>query len=151
MKLRVRGSVLCVWEEKLLVVRLRDPHTKNLFKMPPGGMVEKGESPKQAALREVLEETGYDVAITPRSERVVDYPFVWAGEVNACRTHFFRGTVIGIPKPVSVAEKFLEGSEWLPLEDLKKEWSFHPQLRDALLAILSGGRQERRKRVRKTS
>jgi len=45
------GKVLLVWHEKLRRW------------LPPGGHVEEGELPTEAVVREVLEETGYAVAV----------------------------------------------------------------------------------------
>jgi 8-oxo-dGTP pyrophosphatase MutT (NUDIX family) len=36
-------------------------HPKRLCYLPPGGKVESGETPIQAAIREVFEETGYPI------------------------------------------------------------------------------------------
>ncbi len=39
-------------------------HPKLKKWLPPGGHVEEGETPPEAAVREVLEETGYEVSLT---------------------------------------------------------------------------------------
>ncbi|HLC64026.1 MAG TPA: NUDIX hydrolase [Patescibacteria group bacterium] len=44
--------------KKIMVLEQRQPHTKIFFSMP-GGKVDKSENLKQAALRELREETGY--------------------------------------------------------------------------------------------
>ncbi len=48
-------------EQVLLVRQYRYPISKNLLEIPAGG-IDKGESPQQAANRELLEETGYQAA-----------------------------------------------------------------------------------------
>ncbi len=98
--------------------------------------MEKRESPWEAAQRELLEETGYRAKLEKSSEKVVEYPFVWNGQVHACRTHFFLGKIVGDARPVSCSEKEVEGTEWLPLSKLEKEWGFHKQLCAALMPIV---------------
>ena len=54
----------------------------------PKGLVEEGESPEEAALREVREETGHSGTIRePLGE--VSYWFVWEGDRIRKTVHFF--------------------------------------------------------------
>lgn len=54
----------------------------------PKGLVEEGESPEEAALREVREETGHSGTIRePLGE--VSYWFVWDGDRIRKTVHFF--------------------------------------------------------------
>ncbi|HLI14837.1 MAG TPA: NUDIX domain-containing protein [Acidimicrobiales bacterium] len=55
------GAVL-VEGEALLLVRRRNPPGRGRWSLP-GGRVEAGETPAQAAARELYEETGIDAAI----------------------------------------------------------------------------------------
>jgi 8-oxo-dGTP pyrophosphatase MutT (NUDIX family) len=62
-------AVFVVWEGKILL----HLHRKLGMWLPPGGHIEKDELPDEAALREVLEETGIRVRLVgERREEVTD-------------------------------------------------------------------------------
>ena len=50
--------IIATFKNKLVVLRQRQPKTGWFYSSPAGRMDKKGESPKRAALRELLEETG---------------------------------------------------------------------------------------------
>src|SRR5919112_4423817 len=62
-------AVFVVWEGKVLLHR----HRKLGMWLPPGGHIEKGELPDEAAVREVFEETGVEIELVgERREDVAD-------------------------------------------------------------------------------
>ncbi|MBN1231472.1 MAG: NUDIX domain-containing protein [Anaerolineales bacterium] len=59
-------AVICILQNQdhfLLILRGKEPHTGKYS--PVGGKLESHESPRQAAVREVMEETGYQI-FSPR-------------------------------------------------------------------------------------
>jgi 8-oxo-dGTP pyrophosphatase MutT (NUDIX family) len=62
-------AVFVVWEGKVLLHH----HRKLGMWLPPGGHIEENELPDEAAVREVKEETGFEVELTgERREDVAD-------------------------------------------------------------------------------
>ena len=145
MRERIRASVVCVHRDpgtssgELLCVRLRDPHSGVARLFPPGGAIEPGESPSEAALREALEETGYRVALTHQPPRIARYPYTWNGVERLVTTHFFRVALIGDKagaEPVHDAS-YHEGVLWLPLDQVDRELGFEPAILDAVHALIA--------------
>ncbi|MEU6142462.1 NUDIX hydrolase [Streptomyces sp. NPDC047081] len=62
-KLRVAAYAVCVRDDQLLLARGFDDEGRPEWTLPGGGM-EHGEDPYDTVLRELKEETGYDVEIT---------------------------------------------------------------------------------------
>lgn len=133
---RLRASTVCVHDGKLLTVRLRDvvSGVERLF--PPGGAVDAGETPAEAAVRETREETGYEVRLTG-AERVFHYPFQWAGKWYDCTTHFFRAELVDPAAEPAEAERddMHQGVVWVPLPDVRESLAYDAYIRQAVLEL----------------
>jgi ADP-ribose pyrophosphatase YjhB (NUDIX family) len=107
-------------------VLIRDPDDRILFVIPnykpyldiPGGIVEAGEPPSQAARREVAEEVGLDLAIGRLL--VVDWSpgrGVWSDQVQ----FVFDGGVVEPGVTIRLAPDELAGLRWLTVEQARPE------------------------------
>ena len=128
MPARRRSSVVCVRQGKLLLVKARDESVPCEYLFLPGGGIEEGESPAQAAVRETLEETGYRVAVDEETASVAEYDFTWQGRVVGSHTHFFKAWLIDpdeAPKEVH-EDPFVLSVHWEPLHKLDQIVNYHP-------------------------
>ncbi|TMK85777.1 MAG: NUDIX hydrolase [Actinobacteria bacterium] len=80
----------------------------------PKGLVEPGENPVEAAVREVQEETGLQGEIVqPLGE--ISYWFVWGGERVRKRVAFFLMQAVG--GDTSLHDHEMEDVRWFPLAE----------------------------------
>ncbi len=86
----------------------------------PGGKVEKGETPLQAAIREVKEKTGFDISKQPIEK--LDTVYIEYNEKDHFVYHMFRTTLNDDPGAVKINFKEHKGFTWVtPEEGLKMD------------------------------
>lgn len=126
---RIRAAVAVLHEGRLLLVQ----HTKadRSYWLLPGGGVEWGEGLREAAAREVLEETGFEV-------RVGDILFVSETLSPDGAKHLVHPVFLGRVLSGSVAipdnEERITGVEWFDLS-LVPTLTLHPPIQAALAKL----------------
>jgi len=101
----------------LLIGRIdhKDTTGKRILWSLPKGHIEEGETPEQAAIREVAEETGITSSIT-KSLGVIDFWFMGGGKrIHKTVHHFMFTEVSGVLTP-QVTE--VDEVSWFPLAEI---------------------------------
>ncbi len=100
-----RVRILCRNDAgEILLLKWRDPVDAHVFWEPPGGGIEPGEEPRDAAVRELYEETGFTTNLAEETLAVArDY--VFAGRHHQHTERFFLTTVAGDPRPAEFSEQ----------------------------------------------
>jgi 8-oxo-dGTP pyrophosphatase MutT (NUDIX family) len=80
--------IYATWENRLVV--FDEPDFPDILPQVPGGTIELGEEPRQAARREFIEEAGLDVDSEPRFVTTFDYQAIHDGRRLHHRRHFFH-------------------------------------------------------------
>lgn len=106
-------------EMGLLIGRI-DKRGRMLWSLPKGH-IEAGESPEEAALREVREETGIKSSIT-RSLGVIDFWFMAEGKRIHKTVHHFLFTEKSGKLEAQVSE--VDDVKWFPLDDIAKTLAY---------------------------
>ncbi|MCS7096465.1 MAG: NUDIX hydrolase [Nitrososphaerota archaeon] len=110
------GAII-VCNGRLLIGKRRSEPGKGKYSVP-GGLVELGESPEQAVIREIKEETGLDVE-SPELVDVVNK--IVKDEKGAIKFHFVIIDYFVKVKGGNLrAADDAEDLRWVPLEELEK-------------------------------
>ena len=103
-----------------LLIGRHDKRGRTLWSLPKGH-IESGETPEDAAIREVAEETGIESAIT-RSLGVIDFWFMAEGKRIHKTVHHFLFRMTGgtlVPQQIEVDEV-----AWFPLGEVSKRLAY---------------------------
>lgn len=124
-----RSSVIIESEKKILLMR-RVKKGKEYYTVP-GGTIEKGETPEQTAVRELKEETNFDIVLGDKFAEFEDEKH--HGHYFLAKS--FKGNMaLGGPE----REKFCESNqyhlEWWPISDIEKLNLLPAEIKDAILA-----------------
>ncbi|WP_127553156.1 NUDIX hydrolase [Actinoplanes sp. OR16] len=85
---------------RILLLRWEDPTDGHRLWEPPGGGIDPGETPLQAARRELTEETGLDSAAIRPTCIDVHREFTWKGRLFAGPEQFFAAFFATARPPV---------------------------------------------------
>ena len=99
-------------DDVILVAEYRPGPEQVLLELP-GGAVDEGETPSEAAARELLEETGYEGTLRPAGS-------LWAGAYSTHRRHAFVATDCRrVAERPRQADEFIE-VELVSVEDFRR-------------------------------
>jgi ADP-ribose pyrophosphatase YjhB (NUDIX family) len=107
----------------LLIGRIdhKDASGKKILWSLPKGHIEEGETPEQAAMREVAEETGIHSAIE-RSLGVIDFWFMAGGKrIHKTVHHFLFSETGGVLAP---QESEVDEVAWFPLGEIIEKLAY---------------------------
>ena len=90
----------------------------------PKGMIEKGESPEEAAKREIGEEVGLHAIEIKEKLDSVQYFFKWENELVKKTVHYFLAEFTGSEEPVPQTEEGIEEVRWFSTEEAQKELGY---------------------------
>lgn len=127
---RHRSSAIVVHQNKILGFHAIDPTNHKRYFFMPGGKIEEGETPEQAAIRETFEETGYKIRLLPGQRLRRRYDFEWNGQFFASDVIFFVGSLDEewhVPHPVQDAD-YNKGAEWIRIQDIDEYFGYQPDI-----------------------
>jgi ADP-ribose pyrophosphatase YjhB (NUDIX family) len=117
----VGAYAVCLREGSILLARGMDPATGNLEWTLPGGGLQHGEDPTAGAVREVAEETGYDIGID--ALLTIDSRTATSHHMPPYDVHMLRivysGTVLGGELRFEVGGS-TDQAAWVPLDEVPR-------------------------------
>ena len=99
----------------------KDASGKRVLWSLPKGHIEEGETPEQAAIREVAEETGITSSIT-KSLGVIDFWFMAGGKRIHKTVHHFMFSEVG--GTLAAQESEVDEVSWFPLEEIVERLAY---------------------------
>jgi 8-oxo-dGTP diphosphatase len=118
-RVRVGAYAVCLRDGSILLARGLDPKSGRLEWTLPGGGLQHGEDPAAGAIREVAEETGYDIGID--ALLTIDSRLAVSHHAPPLDVHMLRivyaGTVVGGELRFEVGGS-TDRAAWVPLDEL---------------------------------
>lgn len=133
---RERVTAIIVDKNKLLGFQAIDPHSQKHYFFLPGGGIESNETLIEAAIRETLEETGFEIRITT-PPLTVEYTFEWNSEKYFCKTHFFRGEIASKTNATINEPSYHKGVDWIPIAEIDHHLGYSQEILGAVKEILN--------------
>jgi 8-oxo-dGTP pyrophosphatase MutT (NUDIX family) len=110
---------------RILLLRWQDPYDGSFLWEPPGGGIDEGETPAEAARRELIEETGLDAAAITGVELAVHRDTCWKGHRYVGPEQFFLAR-FDTEEPavrrdglLPYEQDELERHAWVPWQELR--------------------------------
>lgn len=122
------SAAVCLNEDReILMVKSFDSEK---WAVPSGG-IEKGESPEECCIREVKEETGYDIVVE-------DNLFNKEIEIKEIKvkTYYFKVKKLGESEGINDPDKIIVAAEWKSLSDIQAIQHVYPEDLEFLVDFL---------------
>ncbi|MFA6445631.1 MAG: NUDIX hydrolase [Candidatus Paceibacterota bacterium] len=108
-KVEVVAGAIIKKDGKYLLLQEKQPRAYGLWNFP-AGKVDVGESTEQAAIREVKEESGYDVELIRQIN-------IFHGTATSVVKHIFEGKIIG--GELKFPEDEIMDAQWFTFSEIK--------------------------------